>query len=234
MLPGLGEMSVSIQGDGAAPVAQVIPWGPVFNFGYSGRSEQLVRAHVVEMAGRGVPEPKSVPSLYPIPTDRLSLATQIAVYGSETYAEVEYVLIRSADGWLVTVGADQTDALVERVSVSRAKRQCPDVICPVFWPMKDVARHFDELILSLTARNADGEVSVQQGRCAELRPPLSLIELLTARIGLEPPVGTVVFSGTISGSPPTGTPAWRIALTDPVLNREISHTFRVVALEEEL
>jgi hypothetical protein len=82
------------------------------------------RLHQVEVRAedRGVPAPAIVPALYPLGAGGATTKNRISVFGDQTFGEVEFALINSSAGWLVTVASDHTDALVETVSVSRAKR----------------------------------------------------------------------------------------------------------------
>lgn len=213
----------------------VIQVAAVFNLGYAGRGLEIVKGHIAEMALRGVEAPRCVPSVYPLPVDRVTVDCDICVYGLETYAEVEYALLRSGGRWLVTVGADVTDALVERVSVAHAKRHCPDLVAPVAWWLDDVAEHFDELILTLSVITAEQtRIVVQHGQCGSLVRPEEVVEMLGHRLGHSLPEGAIVFSGTIGGAPPLGAQHWEMGLHDPRLGREIVRTFHLSPLESEI
>ena len=208
----------------------------VFNFGYAGRDRTTVLEHIAELAARGIPAPVVVPTLYPLPIDRVTMTSEIVVFGDQTYAEVEYALVLTAKGWVIGVGSDHSDAVIEQTSVSRAKRHCPDVLSRVMWPLDEVSGHLDDMVLTLTAYRADGESSeVQRGSCGMLLAPSSLIAILASRSSMSaPPLGTVILSGTIGGEPPVGVEVWHIALDDPVIGRTISAEYRVVVQPDEL
>ena len=208
----------------------------VYNFGYAGRDQDSVREHVRELQKRGVPAPRVVPTLYPLPIDGATTESTITVFGDQTYGEVEYALLNSPAGWLVTVASDHTDALVETASVSRAKRACLDVLAGRAWRLADVADRFDELeLLSECVAGTDVEASiVQQGRCGTLLEPATLLEILGERLRQAPPEGTVILSGTIGGEPPCGVERWSMRLRDPQGDAEIRLDYSVRSLADEL
>ena len=144
-----------------------VPVSGVYNFGYAGRDQESVRAHIREGQDRGVPAPRTVPALYPLGAQGATTETKISVFGDRTYGEVEYALVNSSCGWLVSVASDHSDALVETVSVSRAKRSCPDVLAGSAWLLVDVAGIFDqlELVSECAARLDDVAVQVQRDSC---------------------------------------------------------------------
>lgn len=207
----------------------------VFNFGYAGRDHTTVLGHIAELASRGIAGPSVVPTLYPLPIDRVTTAPEIVVFGDQTYAEVEYALVLTAEGWVIGVGSDHSDAVIEQVSVSRAKRHYSDVISRVMWPLDEVSGYFDNMVLTLTAYSSDGEASqIQRGSCGTLLAPSSLIATLATRSRSAPRIGTVILSGTIGGEPVVGVEAWHIALVDSVRGRDISAEYRVVVQPDEL
>jgi hypothetical protein len=207
----------------------------VYNFGFAGRDQASVRAHVSELKGRGVPAPAIVPALYPLGADGATTETRISVFGDQTFGEVEFALINSSAGWLVTVASDHTDALVETVSVSRAKRTCPDVVADRAWLLADVADHFDEMELVAECASASGTAMVvQRGYCGALLPPATLQEIWTQRLGRRPPKGTLVLSGTIGGELPLGKQRWHMRLHDPNRRADLQLAYRVDIVPDEI
>jgi hypothetical protein len=213
-----------------------VPISGVYNFGYAGRNQESVRAHVRELQDRGVPAPAIVPALYPLGAGGATTKNRISVFGDQTFGEVEFALINSSVGWLVTVASDHTDALVETVSVSRAKRACPDVLGDRAWRLADVADHFDELELVSECASAGGgtTVEVQRGFCGALLSPATLQEIWTQRLGRTPPEGTLILSGTIGGELPIGMQRWQMRLHDPVRADDVRLAYQVDSLPEEL
>ena len=212
-----------------------VPISGVYNFGYAGRNQESVRAHVLELKDRGVPAPSVVPALYPLGAGGATTKNRISVFGDQTFGEVEFALINSSAGWLVTVASDHTDALVETVSVSRAKRACPDVVGDRAWRLADVADHFDQLELVSECAAAGGKtVEVQRGFCGALLSPATLQEIWTQRLGRTPPEGTLILSGTIGGDCPVGMQRWQMRLNDPVRGVDLRLAYQVDTLAEEL
>jgi hypothetical protein len=206
----------------------------VLNFGYAARDQDGLRAHVEELAERGVAGPATIPALYSLVPDRVTTDSAIRVVGHETYAEVEYALVLAAPGrWLVTVASDHTDAIVEEADMPRGKGMVPDVLAPDAWWLEDVAERFDQLVLS--CEQLDGTPAVaQHGPLSSLLPVEVLLETLERRLGHAPEVGTVVLSGTIDGLPERDGRRWRISLVDPAAGRTIEHVYRVDVLPAEL
>jgi Protein of unknown function (DUF2848) len=206
----------------------------VFNFGYAARDQDGLKAHLDETAAMGLPIPDTVPSLYSLPPDRVTTATELVVCGNATYAEVEYALILDRDGrWLITVASDHTDVIVEKGDVARGKAMAPDVLAPVAWPLDDVEAHADEMILRCQL-GGDEAAEVQRGTLGSLLAARQLIATLARRCGQDAGPGTVILSGTIGGEPRPGGAAWRIGLEDPVLGRTLEHAYGVRALAAEL
>jgi hypothetical protein len=226
----------SIEPGVATQMVVSVPISGVYNFGYAGRDQDSVRAHVRDLQGRGVPAPAIVPALYPLGAGGATTETRISVFGDQTFGEVEFALINSSAGWLVTVASDHTDALVETVSVSRAKRTCPDVVADRAWRLADVADRFDELELVSECASAAGRptVQVQRGFCGALLSPATLQELWTERLGRTPPEGTLILSGTIGGEPPLGMERWQMRLHDPSRSADLRLAYQVASLPEEL
>jgi hypothetical protein len=208
----------------------------VYNFGFAGRDQASVQAHVRELKERGVPAPAIVPALYPLGAGGATTETRISVFGDQTFGEVEFALISSSAGWLVTVASDHTDALVETVSVSRAKRACPDVVADRAWLLADVADHFDEmeLVAECSSAGAATTAEVQRGSCGALLPPAALQQIWTQRLGRMPAEGTLILSGTIGGELPLGMETWQMSLHDPRRPADLRLAYRVDSIPDEI
>jgi hypothetical protein len=213
-----------------------VPITGVYNFGFAGRDQASVRAHVTELKDRGVPAPAIVPALYPLGADGATVKTRLSVFGDRTFGEVEFAMVNSSAGWLVTVASDHTDALVETVSVSRAKRSCPDVVADRAWLLADVADSFDEMELFAECASAGSgtTVEVQRGYCGALLPPATLQEIWTQRLGRRPPEGTVILSGTIGGELPLGMQRWHMRLHDPSRPADLNLAYDVDSVPDEI
>ncbi|CAB4806371.1 unannotated protein [freshwater metagenome] len=206
----------------------------VFNFGYAGRNQRAIQEHVDELVALGLPAPTTVPALFLLPPQQTTTATELVVAGSDTYGEVEYALMLSEIGWLVTVASDHSDFAVERLSTARSKAVCPDVLSPECWRLDDLLSQWDQLDLKCSRTDNQGEKEVQHGSLSELLPPADLLIILERRLGRKPSVGSVVLSGTLSGEPLPGALSWSVSMSDPATGRILEHKYQVRALADEL
>lgn len=219
-------------GSTATEDEQTVEVRRVLNFGYAGRDQDHVRAHVQEMAGLA-PPPSRVPALFPLPPGQVAAPGTITVAGADTYAEVEFALVHTGREWLVTIASDHSDAKVEEHSTPRAKAACPDVLAARAWRLADVLADWDDCTLHLEAHGPDGSDVVQQGAVAELLSPTALIEILRERTGAAAEEGTVVLSGTIGGLPATGYTSWTATLGSSS-REDLVLSYAITALPDEL
>jgi hypothetical protein len=206
-----------------------------YNFGYAARDTAGIEQHISELQALGLPAPSRLPAIYPIPADRIRNAKHVTVSGDDTYGEVEFALINTADGWLVTIASDHTDLEVEKVNMAKAKATCPDIVGETAWRLDDVVEGWDDLVLRLWGRTPDGiEQLVQSGSVNHLLAPADLQRILIERgqVALTP--GTVVLSGTIDGAPTPGMRSWRATLEDPRSGRLLELEYSLTTLDAEL
>ena len=203
------------------------------NAGYVGKNQEEVRRHIEELAAKGIPGPKSVPVLYPVVPNVLSLDQKIEVYGNETSGEVEYVLfVVTEEEIYVGLGSDHTDRHLEETDIPRAKQICPNVIGRTVWPLAEVESHWDDLLITATVVK-DGEDSLyQEGRLGLLLNPAELMSFVKSKIP-----GTledlVIFSGTmgtLTGEFVFGQ-KFSAALVDEKLNRRLEISYDVKPLD---
>ena len=200
--------------------------------GYAGRDQASVQHHIDELAALGIPGPSTTPSLYWISPGLVRHTERISVVGTETSAEVEVFVAPDETGELyVTVASDHTDRKLESVSVAKAKQICEKVIGGVFWPVRDVADHWDDLRVSCRVLEPE-PVAYQEARLGEL---LSLDDLHRRAVAGAPLPGPVALcSGTfplLDGITRYAS-AWEIRLDDPVRGRSIVQRYRVTVLED--
>jgi len=197
----------------------------MFNAGWVGRDKKALQHHIDELAKVGVPAPGHVPTLFALGNHLLTVSDSIQVHGAETSGEIEWVLLRWGGTFFVGLGSDHTDRKLETHSIPKAKNMCLNVMAPVIWPFDEVKDHFDQLVLECFVEKNGETKRYQKDTCAAILDPEYWIDFLDGRIGpLED--GLVLFSGTI------GTvegliagEAYRFSLTDPVLERGISHGY---------
>jgi len=198
--------------------------------GWAGRNRAAIEHHIEELAAIGVPRPSSVPLFYRVAAQMLSQAEVIEVVGEGTSGEVEPLLLVQAGELFVSVASDHTDRKLEAHSVALSKQVCGKPAGRQVWRWSEVRPHWDEVMLRAWIVAEDGsETLYQEGAAGSLRSPEDLLaQYLDGRAlpdGLAMSCGTV---GTLGEIRPAD--CLRIALHDPVLQREISHSYRIRTL----
>ena len=195
--------------------------------GYAGRDQGSVRRHIEELKALGVPAPEEIPAFYLVPAERVTAGTEITVDGASTSGEVEFVLLKTASGTLVTVGSDHTDRELEKSDVPLSKAVCPKVIGPTFWHLSDLADHWDRLRLKSSV-NVDGHlVPYQDGYLSELMEPRDIERRLAESLPAFSS-GDMLFSGTIpSKRGLVISDLFAMELLDEVSGRSIKHSYKI-------
>ncbi|MGL4323389.1 MAG: DUF2848 domain-containing protein [Beijerinckiaceae bacterium] len=198
--------------------------------GWAARDEAAVRHHIEELAALGVPPPSSFPIFYRVSSSTLTQTESLCVLGPDSSGEIEPVIVALADGLWVGVGSDHTDRKAETHGIALSKQLCGKVVGHDFWPLAEVAGHWDQLQMRAYATIDGQRVAYQDGTLATLRTPADLIaRWLPAGHSLQP--GTLIFGGTLSaigGIRPAG--RFEMEIHDPVLNRTIRHGYDIVPL----
>jgi len=197
--------------------------------GWTGRDRAAVEKHIAELAALGVKPPATTPIFYRAAAARLTIAEEIEVLGDASSGEAEFVLLQHGGRLWVGAGSDHTDREVEKYGVSVSKQMCDKPIAAEFWPMVEVAPHWDKLMLRGYISENGKRVLYQEGSVAAMLDPLELIDKFAGKSGLRE--GTLMFCGTLSaigGVRPSG--AFEFELDDPVLNRKIHHRYRMRTL----
>ncbi|MDP9821862.1 DUF2848 family protein [Nocardioides massiliensis] len=205
----------------------------MYNMGSATRDADVAVHHQKEVADAGVKIAFDIPAprIYPITPQALTTATSVEVHGSRTSGEVEIVLIVSDGEVLVGVGSDHTDRDLERVSIVYSKQTCPNILAPTLWRLSEIADHWDECVLESWV---DGKL-YQQTPTGTFLSPEDLLRILDERAN-PPKSDYVLFAGTIvalDGKLDYGQ-EWSFRLHDPVLDREIRHTYRLEFLMDEM
>jgi hypothetical protein len=200
------------------------------NAGYVGKNQEEVRRHIEELAAKGIPGPKSVPVLYPVVCNMLSLDPTIEVYGNETSGEVEYVLcVVNEDEVYVGLGSDHTDRHLEETDIPRSKQICPNLMSRTVWPLEEVAEQWDDLLMTASVVKNTEAITYQEGRLGLLLNSAELMAFVKSKIG-GPLENLIIFSGTmgmLTGEFVFGE-RFSAGLIDEKLNRrlEISYDIR--------
>ena len=200
--------------------------------GWTGRDEAALRRHIKELEEIGVTPPKTTPIFYRVAASLFTHADAIQVSGPDSSGEVEFVLMRKADGLWVSVGSDHTDRKAETVGVSLSKQMCAKPVGARIWRYDELAPHWDRLILRSFARLGGARRLYQEGPVAGMRPPLELIGLYTEGGSL--PQGSAMFCGTLAvHGGIAAADVFEMELEDPVLRRMIRHSYRIETLPIE-
>jgi len=198
--------------------------------GWAGRNREAIEHHIDELAAIGVPRPSRVPLFYRVAAQTLSQADWIEAVGENTSGEVEPLLFVHADELFISVTSDHTDRQLETHSVALSKQACAKPVGRQAWRWREVKPHWDAVMLRSWIVQDDGsETLYQEGDAGSLISPETLLaQYLDASA---PPSGLAMSCGTV-GTIGEIRPAnrLRIALHDPVLRREISHSYAVRAL----
>lgn len=204
----------------------------LINLGSATRSAAEAQAHQREVAEEGIRIAFDVPAprIYPISLVNLTSDDTVTVHGPRTSGEVEIVLIDDGE-LLVSVGSDHTDRDLERHSIVWSKQACANVMARTSWLWSDVEDHWDSVTL---ACDIDGEPYQRMPASVFLDPP-SIIETVRSRTFLADE-SIVVFCGTyasIDRKIRFGD-RWSFRMDDPILDRSISHDYRVVNLMDDV
>ncbi len=194
--------------------------------GWTGRDRAAVEKHIAELGAIGVKPPATTPIFYRASAARLTIADSIEVLGEASSGEAEFVLLQHDGRLWVGAGSDHTDREVETYGVSVSKQMCDKPIAPEFWPMVEVAPHWDKLMLRAHISEQGKRVLYQEGAVTAMLDPLELIGKYRGKAGLED--GTLMFCGTLSargGVRPSE--VFEVELDDPVLGRKIQHRYRI-------
>jgi hypothetical protein len=118
---------------------------------------------------------------------------------------------------------------VETYGVSVSKQMCDKPIAPEFWPIAEVAPHWEKLMLRAHIVENGKRVLYQEGVVTAMLDPLALIEQYAGPSGLAE--GTLMFCGTLAAKGGVR-PAedFEFELEDPVLGRTIRHHYKISTL----
>lgn len=209
------------------------PVARMYNLGSATRDAAVAVHHQEEVAREGVRIALHVPAprIYPIDTYALTTEDAIGVQGPRSSGEVEIVLVM-ADRLYVGVGSDHTERDLERASIVWAKQANPNILAPTLWDYEEIAEHWDQCVMRSTV---DGRL-YQDVSVSAFLAPRDILRILKERVPGLPPRDFVVFCSTIVALDKEFGfgDSWQFEMEDPVLQRKISHTYRVEQLFEEI
>lgn len=198
--------------------------------GWAARDESAVRHHIEELAALGVPAPSTVPVFYRVAAQTLTQSERLDVLGPHSSGEVEPVIVALADGLWIGVGSDHTDRKAEAHGIALSKQLCGKVVGAEFWPLAEVAGHWDQLLLRASVRIGGTTIVYQEGALAALRRPEDLIGKWLGD-GRTLPAGTLMFGGTLGAiGGIRSADRFEMELCDPALGRKIRHAYDICVL----
>lgn len=207
-----------------------------YNLGFTIRDAAKMQAHLDEVAKEGVPPPATdnPPIIFPISPWAWLTSPECTVQTSHTSGEVEIFLADTEEGLLIGVASDQTDRKLEAIDIPCSKQVAPNIVAPNLWRWEDLADHWDECTLDSWVTKNGTRSHYQHASTSEFWTPPEMVASLQGRIPAGRPrlfvSGTVVSLGAelIYGD------QWEISLTDPVMKREIRHSYQVIVLADEV
>jgi len=198
--------------------------------GWAGRDPEALEHHISELAELGVPRPSAIPLFYRVATNQLTQDEQIEVVGHASSGEAEVFLFSHQGELYVSLASDHTDRELEAHSVALSKQICVKPVARSAWALKEVAGHWDDLILRSWIKEQGEWVLYQQGTLASLRAPNDLLERYLAGTAL-PANGLGMTCGTMSAiggiRPAT---EFHMELADEKLDRSITHSYSSIEL----
>ena len=215
--------------------------------GFTSRDRDAVRRMSDERRRRGLSWTATGLWTYRISSYLLTTDESIEVQGPLTGGEVEAVAVFTADDVFVGVGSDQCDREMDPYYLEKPKQMCPHPLSRKVWRLEDIQSHWDELELESQVKVGDAVVDLHKFRMAELVPLETWMDYSGLRAG---PFATVFYCGTGAtvpglegelerlGLPPETAHGvgdeFRMRLYDPVLDREIRHSYAVSVLGDDL
>lgn len=197
--------------------------------GWTGRDPVVREEHIAELEALGVARPASTPIYYRVSRMLVTTSSEIEVVGEHSSGEVEFVLLHDSNRLWLGAGSDHTDRSVETYNVAVSKQLCEKPIAPELWDFEEVADHWDSLQLRSWIDENGEQRLYQEGSVAAILAPLDIIAGATP--GGTLPEGTAIFCGTLAvkgGIRPSS--RFTFELFDPILRRQIRHSYNVAAL----
>ncbi|KAA0256989.1 DUF2848 domain-containing protein [Deferribacter autotrophicus] len=215
-----------------------LDWEFAVALGYTGRDQESVNRHIEELKKLNVPIPQSIPAVYWFDPERISTTDTLYVIGDKTSGEIEFfAAFNASDELFITVASDHTDRELESISVSKSKQICTKIISNIFWRYDDIKNHFDEIILQCFVKFEDSEeyILYQEGKLNNILQINELIKYIKSDYFYNNEK-FCFFSGTIPilSSETLFAKKYKLLMIDPVLKREITHTYKVIALPDRL
>ncbi|RFU64944.1 DUF2848 family protein [Peribacillus glennii] len=199
--------------------------------GYTAKDQEAAQKHIDELKELGVPAPPRIPMLYDLSPGLLTSEPSISVVNNDSSGEVELILLDLDGTWYVGLGSDHTDRVLEAVSIQKSKQVCPKPISQDLWLLSEIEGHMDQLEMRSWV-TVNGEESLyQEGRLESFLSPKELLKIVDER-GYSSS-GLALYCGTppiVNGEFIFGE-AFRAELTDPILERKITLSYKTDILK---
>ena len=202
--------------------------------GWVGKDKAALQKHIDELGRLGVPAPSRTPTYMNLSAGLLTTSEDMDVVGQKSSGEVECVLVKSSGKIYMGVGSDHTDREFEKYDIPASKQMCTKPMAAVVWDLEDVKDHLDSVEMRSWMTVNGQRHLYQEGR---LSANLSVLEILDGiptedRLGLE---DFCMFCGTFptKGEIVIGE-LFEFEMEDPVLKRQIRHSYRLRALPQYL
>ena len=205
----------------------------IVNAGYTSRDKQALQKHIEELRQKGVPAPRTIPTLYPVASYLIVTDGTVEVVEERNSGEVEFVLLLNEHELLIGVGSDHTDREMETISILKAKQACPNVMSSTVWPYKELEDHWDELILRSWVLKEGKRILYQEGQVSQLMSPEDLILFVKERLVDHNMNNLIIYSGTIptvTGEIMSGD-AFEAELYDPITDDVLQCKYNVRLLD---
>ncbi len=181
-------LTFDVEGKGAVSIA---PDVLVFA-GFASRDPAAAEHHRLELKEKGVVVPDTIPVCYRGVTATLTQAEQIDTQGRPLMGEVEFVVIDTPSGLLITPGVDLFDEVLEQTDIEGSKNLSATPIGKTALRLADVRKDWDSFKLWMTF---DGRL-VQEGSVARMMEPEKLLDL-AAPARTKPGGIACVYSGSM-------------------------------------
>lgn len=202
----------------------------LINAGYTGRNQAAVRAHIEELARKGIPAPDKTPTYFPKMADRVIQSGSFEVLDETDHTgEAEFCLFFHDGEFYVTPASDHTDRKLEETSIPKSKQIYPNVVGKDAWKLSGLEDHWDGIVMRSWVLDGGTRKLYQEASVGTLMAPDELIrrikELLVCPEELE---GLMVFSGTVAALFEISySPEFEVVLEDTVKKRSIDCWYKM-------
>lgn len=222
----MSQLSLRVEPADGRPRQRTVDAERIANCGFTGRNDEEVQKHVLELEAEGISTPDEVPVVYPKPNHLLTTNETIKVISGTTSGEAEFALFPHGEESYVGVGSDHTDRELEREDIVLSKAVSPNVVSESVWQLSDVVDHWDRL--ELRSWTGDERERYQETALDAILHPDDLVDLIAERTAAQPD-GTAVFSGSVGTETDelVYSDVFAVELHDPVLNRTLEAEYTV-------